>query len=777
MSTSVPACGATPAAPADAGLDAARRGDAGLVDATTGQDTALDAAETGTIDAGGEDPFAIGPAYGARRHADGEIEVRLRAPGATHVEICFFAMPSGEGERLRLPLDAGAADTFSLRVPAAMLRSAGVGATVYYGYRVWGPNWTYDARWAPGSDLGLVTDVDASGYRMNPNKLLLDPYALEVSHDPFAPVHADGRDYGGGAQRLVDTAPFAPKGIVIDVAPPTSAHPARAMRDEIVYEVQVRGLTMADTTLGDAAGTYEGAAMRAARLHALGVTAIELLPLHETPNDQNDTTADASGDNYWGYSTLSYFAPDRHYAHDRSAGGPTRELRAMIDAFHAEGIEVWVDVVYNHTAEGNDALLSFRGVSNPTYYEIDAAGTGYVNGNGVGPNVATANAVAADMVLDSLHYWHDVLGADGFRFDLAPIVGNGCARDCYRFDTALPARIARELPARTSDGTRGAALVAEPWGLANGSYQLGGFPSGWSEWNDRFRDTVRRDLNRLDVETVTVRELAHRIEGSVDIMGARGPSASINFVDAHDGFTLRDLFTYDTKQNMQAWPWGPSGGGSDNNLSWSCGGDPARQRLGARTALGLAMLSAGVPMFVGGDEFLRTQRGNNNPYNLDSSGTWLDPMGAASEPAFFAYASALIAFRQAHAALRPASAWMAAGDLDHDGLMQVRWLDDAGHAASDAYFDANNRHFLAWELDGDELGDTSPAIFVAYNGWNGTIDATVPAAPAGTAWVLAIDTSIAAEAWSNAHDDAHASPVTTPTIGVAGRSLVVLVAR
>ncbi|MBX7192714.1 MAG: glycogen-debranching protein [Sandaracinaceae bacterium] len=756
-------------------LDAHAR-DAPFVSGDVSSDAVLDAPSD---DAGASDPWARGPALGARRHASGDLEVRLRAPGATRVELCLFVHASGEPETLRLPLTRDG-DRFTLRVPTATLRDASLGqggAPLYYGYRVWGPNWPFDPAWTPGSELGLVSEVDADGFRMNPNKLLFDPYALELSHDPKGPEHPSGSGYGGGSSRAIDTAPFAPKGIVIDVPALARPGPARAMRDEVVYEAHLRGLTYADESLGDARGTYEGARARARSLRALGVTAIELLPLHETGNDQNELTPDASGDNYWGYSTLSYFAPDRRFARDRSAGGPTAELRATIEAFHDEGLEVWLDVVYNHTAEGGGQYHSLRGISSPTYYELDRARTGYVNGNGVGPNLNTANEVTADLVLDSLRYWHEILGVDGFRFDLAPIVANGCERECYRFDRALPERIARELPARAPDGGEGVILVAEPWGLAAGSYQLGHFPDGWSEWNDRYRDAIRRDLNRLDVEVVTVRELAHRLEGSGDLFGARAPSASVNFVVAHDGFTLHDLFAYDAKQNEQPWPYGPSSGGSDANLSWSWGGDAVRQRAAARTAMALLGLSAGVPMIVAGDEDLRSQRGNNNAYNLDSVASWLAPPDPAGPSAFHVFVSRLFAFRAMHPALCPSRAWPTAEDPDGDGQPTLRWLRESGAPMDDAYFDATDRHFVGLELDGDELGDPSSAIYVAYNGWSRTLTVTPPAPPAGTQWAIAIDTSAAAESWSNARAAGDEVELAAATIDVVNRAVVVLIAR
>ncbi|MCB9635451.1 MAG: glycogen-debranching protein [Sandaracinus sp.] len=723
------ACSGNGGFTADAGSDAARVVDAGR-DAEAPEDASVDAGEDA---AEPSDPWACGPSWGARRHDDGSVEVRVDAPNATRVEVAFFDAALGTSERLRVALVDG-----RVHVGASELRDAGLGTPLYYGLRVFGPNWAFDPAWTPGSELGRVDDVDADGHRMNPNKLLLDPYALEVSHDPIGPEH---RDYSvfrtGPDDRARDSGPFAPKGVVIACERGTRPI-TRSFRDAVIYEVHLRGLTALDPSVPEhERGTYAGAARKARYLRELGVTAIELLPLHETPNDQNELTPDAGGDNYWGYSSLSFFAPDRRYAADRSAGGPTRELRAMIDAFHAEGVEVYVDVVYNHTAEGGAnggtaTLLSWRGVDNAAYYELDESGRGYVSSNGVGPNVNTANPLAARMVLDSLRYWRD-LGVDGFRFDLASVVANGCTRGCYRYDATLPRRIADEFP--------DVDLIAEAWGAAGGTYQVGQFPQGWSEWNDRFRDAVRRDLNRLGREAMPLRELLRRLSGSPDLYedDGRPPSASINFVVAHDGLTLHDLFRYDGKVNDQPWPFGPSDGGTNQDLAWNHTGDATRQAIATRTSLALLTLAAGVPMITGGDEHGRTLRANNNAYNLDNEANWL--RWDEADETQRAFTAGLLGFRAAHAALRPERHWRVFGDADGDGLTEVRWFRDDGRFVDDGYLDGDGAHFVAWQLDGDELGDSAASLFFAYNGWSGDVRATLPEAPTGTRWREAFDTA------------------------------------
>ncbi len=755
------------------GASTTTRGDGGLLDeSSTGHSTGPDE----------DDPWACGPSLGARRFADGALEFRVDAPNATHIEVAVFAEPFGQPEALRLPMGMGDAG-FVLNLDAATLLEAGFGpqAEVYYGLRVWGPNWPYDEAWSPGSELGRLADVDDLGNRMNPNKLVLDPYALEVSHDPRHAEHTDGSVYRTDENnRAVDSGAFAPKGIIVPCAS-AGPGPTRPFRDEVVYEVHLRGLTMSDPAVPSRLrGTYAGAAYKAAELAALGVTAVEFLPLHETPNDHNELTRDAAGDNYWGYSTSSFFAPDRRYAADRSPGGPTRELRAMIERFHAEGIKVYADVVYNHTSEGGASgsaatILSWRGLDNAHFYELADDPASYVNSNGVGPNVNAADPLAADLILASLRYGHDALGFDGYRFDLASVMANGCTVGCYTYDATLPERIADEL-ARDADGGAGVDLIAEAWGTAPGTYQVGNFPAGWAEWNDRYRDAIRRDLNRLEVEALPLRELIRRVSGSPDLFedDGRPPAASLNFVVAHDGLTLNDLFRFEGKDNDQPWPWGPSDGGSDANLASSHAGDAAAQATVTRTATALLALSAGVPMLTGGDESGRTLQANNNPFNLDNEANWLSWPGAPGYDTSLAeFTAAMLAFRAAHAALRPDHGWRVFGDADGDGITEVRWLRDDGSFVDDAYIDSDTNHFVAWQLDGDELGDTSPSLYVAYNGWSGEVTATPPAAPKGTQWRRAIDTSPWGSAFGHVQTD---GPVVEGTYVVRPRSLVVLLA-
>ncbi|MEZ0471491.1 glycogen debranching protein [Luteimonas salinilitoris] len=738
---------------------------------------------------------------GARYDASqSNITFRVYSSRATRIEVWIYKTPAGAQQAVSYVLTKDAAsNVWSKTASVATLKNTyGITGTVYYGYRAWGPNWPYNGGWTKGSGIGFVTDVDAAGNRFNPNKLLIDPYALEISHDPLTPACTDGTVYASGAaHRNKDSGPCASKGIVLaPVATSTGSKPTRALKDDVIYEVHVRGLTKNDTGVPAALrGTYAGAALKAGYLAGLGVTVVEFLPVQETQNDTNDVDpASTAGDNYWGYMTLNYFAPDRRYASDRTPGGPTREWKAMVKAFHDAGIKVYVDVVYNHTGEGgawggSDGLTvynlqSWRGLDNPTYYSLTADRQYSWDNTGVGGNYNTRNPIAQNLIVDSLAYWRDALGVDGFRFDLASVLGNTCQHGCFNFDkmdagNALN-RIVAELPPRPAAGGAGLDLIAEPWAIGGNSYQVGGFPSGWAEWNGIYRDSLRKKQNQMGVAAVPPAELANRFAGSSDLYGddGRRPWHSINFMVAHDGFTLGDLYAYNTKQNNQPWPYGPSDGGDDNNHSWDQAGIGAHQTRAARTGLAFLMLSAGVPMITGGDEALRTQFGNNNVYNLDSPANWLLWTRDATETNHQAFASRLIAFRKAHPALRPANFY---SGVDNNGnvMEQLRWFKPGGAQADTAYFTNPNNHAIAWRIDGSEFGDPASAIYVAYNGWSGDVNFNLPWPGAGKQWYRVTDTAT----W-NEGPNAVVVPGSEAFIGGEGtlyglqaRSLLLLIAK
>ncbi|MBU8898289.1 isoamylase [Corallococcus sp. M34] len=743
---------------------------------------------------------------GARYNADQtKIDFRVYSLNATDIELWLYAAPQGAAEVVKYSMTPNATThVWSLSVDVSAVKAAGITGTVYYGFRAWGPNWPHVAGWSKTNrTAGFVSDVDSNGNRFNPNKLLWDPYALELSHDPVNPLNADATVFASGpTHRYKDSGTVAPKGIVL--LPDTTSigtRPTRAFKDDVIYEVHLRGLTKQDTASGldaNCLGTYKTAGQKALALSQLGVTAVEFLPLQETDNDNNDTApTTTAGDNYWGYMTLNYFAPDRRYACDKSAGGPTREFKAMVSAFHAVGIKVLVDVVYNHTGEGGawtsgDSstfnLMSFRGLDNPTYYSLTTDKQLSWDNTGVGGNYNTFNTVAQDVIIHSLAYWKDTLGVDGFRFDLASVLGNTCEHGCFNYNrdnsgTALN-HIITALAPRPDTGGAGTDFIAEPWAIGGNSYQVGNFPVGWKEWNGMFRDAFREDQNQLGVVSVTTGTLASRFTGSSDLFGddGRKPLNSVNFMVAHDGFTLKDLYSCNSKNNSQPWPYGPSDGGEDTNHSWDQGGTASLQRQAARNGLAFLMLSAGVPMLTGGDEFLRSVNCNNNAYNLDSSGNWLNYTWNTDQTNFRLYTKNLIAFRNAHPSLRPAGFYSATdGNPTVNVMEQHRWFKPDGTVPNSTYFDDPSNHAIAFRVDATEFtGETVKAIYVAYNGWSGNVTFTLPWPGTGNSWYRVTDTC----PWNEGANQVHLTPTSTDKIGgenttydVCGRGLIVLVAQ
>jgi isoamylase len=727
------------------------------------------------------------------------IDFRIHSSRATRIALSLYAQPTGSQEAVSYLLTKDdSTDVWSVSVSVATLQNQyGITGPVYYGYRAWGPNWPYVSSWTKGSSAGFVSDVDAQGNRFDPNKLLTDPYARELSHDPLRPGGPARTVYATGPlHRTEDDGTQAPKGIVLpEDTTDTGTKPVRALKDDVIYEVNLRGLTMNDPSVPAAyRGTYRGAALKAGALADLGVTAVEFLPVQEIQNDANDVDpTSTSGDDYWGYSTLDWFAPDRRYAADRSPGGPTREFKAMVKAYHDAGLKVFTDVVYNHTAEGGPwnpadkntySLFSLRGLDNPAYYELTDDLQSPWDNTGVGGNVNTYDPAARTLITDSLRHWKDDMGVDGFRFDLAPVLGNTCLHGCFHYsrtdpDTALN-RITALMPPRPAGGGTGTDWIAEPWALGSGTYQVGNMPSGWSEWNGVYRDTLRRDQNKLGVEDVTPADLANRFAGSSDLYqdDGRAPYNSIDFMVAHDGFTLADLYRCNTKNNDQPWPYGPSDGGSDNNLSWDQGGSAADQRKAARNGTAFLMLSAGTPMMTGGDEYLRSLRCNNNPYNLDSSANWLSTDRTSEQSTFETFTRRMIAFRKAHPALHPAGFYTSA-DRNGNGMGQLDWFTPVGSAPDAAYWSDPGNHALAWRLDGTELGDLSSALYVGYNGWSGDVTFTLPSPGPGKQWYRVTDTSN----WAEGPDQV-ASPGSESLIGGTGtqyvlhpRAVLLLIAR
>ncbi|MHB1698911.1 MAG: alpha-amylase family glycosyl hydrolase [Acidobacteriaceae bacterium] len=702
--------------------------------------------------------MGLGASYNSGATA---ITFRVYSSQATAMQLYLYSAGYGVQESAVCALSSVGSNVWAVTVQVSDIQAAGITGTVYYGYRAWGPNWPYNASWTKGSSVGFISDVDSYGNRFNPNKLLYDPYALEISQDPLNTMNQDGTIFASGASyRTIDSGTYAPKGIVL--APSgqsTGANPTGAQKDDVLYEVNVRGLTNQDPNTPTAyQGTYLGAGMKASYLASLGVTAIELLPVQETQNDANDVIPNSDANqNYWGYMTEDYFAPDRHYAYNKAPGGPTAEFQAMVQAFHNAGIKVYMDVVYNHTAEGGTwsstdpttaTVESWRGLDNTTYYELATGNQYFYDNTGTGSNYNTYNTVAQNLIVDSLAYWTNTMGVDGFRFDLASVLGNNCLNGSY--ESAAPNcpnggfnfdasdsnvainRILQEFTVRPATGGSGLDLFAEPWAIGGNSYQLGGFPVGWSEWNGLFRDSLRQAQNELGNMTIYITQDANDFTGSSNLFQASGrsPWNSTNFIDIHDGLTLNDVYSCNGSNNTQAWPYGPSAGGTTTNYSWDQGGAAADQRRAARTGMAFEMLSAGTPIMQGGDEYLRTLQCNNNAYNLDSTANWLNYSWTTDQSNFYNFAQRIIAFRLAHPALRPAT-WYTSS--------QVVWYEPSGAVATSTYWNNTSNYAIAYTVNGSYFGDAN-SMYIAYNGWSGSVGFTLPPPPTGTNWYRVTDT-------------------------------------
>lgn len=528
-----------------------------------------------------------------------------------------------------------------------------------YAFRLWGPNWKYSSNWKRGgSSEGFISDCDSNGNRFNPNKVVFDPYAKEITHDPSnkdALLHSPSTEkpYNalstGENYRNYDSGKIAPKGYIITDSTSYGTKPEIPQKDAIIYEAHVRGITnhSSSTSLSsilstysqfadvqdipaEYRGTYKGASYLVPYLKALGINTIELLPVHETDNDANPD--DGPGGNFWGYMTFDYFAPDRRYSYDKTAGGPTKEFKEMVKAFHDAGMEVYLDVVYNHSGEGGPwngktdnnqqvTVVSMRGIDNSTYYSlVPSDKSAYWETTGCGNNLQCDNPYVRNFILDSLEYWIDEMGVDGFRFDLATVLGREYSSSSSSWDYNLNAETTVKIAELGK--AKNVEMIAESWDCGNGSYQVGNFPDGWAGWNGYYRDNIRGFVGNGAAQSSI--SYTDGLYGTLTYFGENEPS--VNFVVAHDGFTLADLCSYQGAGNALngklTWPFGPSDGGNGDTNNLGTGTDAASNRQRARNYFAMQMFSAGIPMIVYGDEFGRTQNGNNNPYNIDSVATW-----------------------------------------------------------------------------------------------------------------------------------------------------------
>jgi glycogen operon protein len=633
-----------------------------------------------------------GAPYPLGAHWDGRgVNFALVAPHAQSVELCLFD-PGGSQELARLRMPAREDGVWH-----GYLDAAAPGQV--YGYRVAGS-------YAP-----------QQGQRFNPNKVLLDPYARAVVGEYRAQPGFQGHASGAADQPdPFDNAAIALKAQVVHEAYDwgVDAPPRVAPPDTILYEVHVKGFTKLHPDVpASLRGSYAGLAQPAVLdyLQRLGVTTLSLLPIHARADEMRVQHMGLS--NYWGYSSIGFFAPEHRYWSGQAGSTPIAEFRDMVKALHGRGIEVVLDVVYNHTAETDESgpTLSFRGIDNALYYHLQAEDPAlYENWTGCGNCLNLAAPRVLQLVMDSLRYWVEEMHVDGFRFDLAPIL----ARDTRGFSGAAAFLAA----VRQDPVLARVKLIAEPWDIGPGGYRLGQFPAGWLEWNDKYRDTMRAFWLQPGEQIGAVGQFARRFAGSSDVFqhDARLPTASVNFVTAHDGFTLRDLVTYNQKHNEANGEQNRDG--HQHNLSWNCGVEGAtedsdvlqlRARL-QRALMATLFFSQGTPMLLAGDDIGHSQLGNNNAYCQDNAVCWLDWQRA--DHALAAFTGKLTALRRRYRALRRPS-WYD-GAVQADGHPDITWMKADGGALDQAAWSDSGHCIgirMSAEMDG-QAGDETCLLLV-----------------------------------------------------------------
>ncbi|MGK7890771.1 MAG: glycogen debranching protein GlgX, partial [Leptolyngbyaceae cyanobacterium] len=646
---------------------------------------------------------------------------------ATGVDLCLF---DEIGEEVRVPLIERTHFVWHGYLP-------GVEPGQQYGFRVHG---LYQPK---------------QGYRFNEHKLLIDPYARALTGDVQFSPQIFGYQIEHPDQDLsfstTDNAYYIPKAVVVDPAFDWEGdRPLHTpWHKTVIYEVHVRGFTKQHPAIPEALqGSYAGMAHPAAveHLQALGITAVELLPIHHY-NAHPGHLVDTGLRNYWGYDPIAYFAPYSGYSADKTLAGQVREFKHMVKTLHAAGIEVILDVVYNHTGEGNHCgpTLSLRGIDNLTYYRIsENRPRYYMDFSGCGNSLNVCHPQTLKLIADSLRYWVTEMHVDGFRFDLAPTL----ARGTYDISSLAPFfSLIHQDPVLST-----VKLIAEPWDLGEKGYQVGQFPPLWSEWNDRYRDTLR-DFWRG--EGTTLSEFAHRFRGSADLYRSNGrkPNASINFVTAHDGFTLRDLVCYNQKHNLANHE--SNHDGESHNRSWNCGvegetDDPEVLELRARQQrnfLACLMLSQAVPMLVGVDEMGRSQRGNNNGYCQDSPLSWFDWQLREHNADLVQFTQQLIHFRHAHPIFRQRD-WLKEADSPDSEVHAIDWFNPDGTKMDETQWQDSSLNSVTVFLNGEELnwrgtqGDriVDDSFLILINDYHDPVDFELPYPLWAMHWQTKIDT-------------------------------------
>ncbi|WHT21802.1 glycogen debranching protein GlgX [Crossiella sp. CA-258035] len=644
---------------------------------------------------------------------------------AERVDLCLFD-EDGTETRVRMPEVDGF--VWHGYLP-------GVGPGQRYGYRVHGPH------------------DPANGLRCNPNKLLLDPYAKAVDGQIDWDESLFGYRFDDHEERNdLDSAPHVPKSVVINpFFDWNSDRPPRTPYSQtVIYEAHVRGLTIQHPEVPhELRGTYAGLAhpVMIEYFRELGVTAVELMPVHQFITDHH--LAERGLTNYWGYNTVAFFAPHDGYAAITSQGNQVQEFKAMVRALHEAGIEVILDVVYNHTAEGNHLgpTLSLRGIDNAAYYRlVEDEPQHYMDYTGTGNSLNARNPHTLQLIMDSLRYWVTEMRVDGFRFDLASTL----AREFYDVDKLSAFfDIVQQDPIISQ-----VKLIAEPWDVGPGGYQVGNFPPLWTEWNGKYRDTVR-DFWRG--EPATLGEFASRITGSSDLYqdDGRRPYASINFVTAHDGFTLNDLVSYNDKHNDANGEDGRDG--HDDNRSWNCGAEGptdnqeinelrARQR---RNFIATLFLAQGVPMLSHGDELGRTQHGNNNAYCQDNELSWVDWSLLESNVDLLNFTRATARLRRDHPVFRRRRFFRGRPVRKGEELRDIAWFTPAGEEMTEQDWESGFGRCIMVFLNGDGITDldargervTDDSFLLCFNAHDGEMELTVPNSGYGQEWAVVLDTA------------------------------------
>ncbi len=671
---------------------------------------------------------------------------------ADRVELCLF---DDGGVETRVPMPESTGFVWHAYLPRVL-------GGQRYGYRVYGP-------WHPGA-----------GHRCNPAKLLMDPYAKafegEVRWDEAVyPYRFEDPD---GSASDSDSAAFMPRSVVVDPDFDwgNDRLPRHAANATVIYELHVKGFTVRHPGIPpELRGTYAGLAHPVAidYLKALGVTAVELLPVHQFVHDAH--LAAQGLRNYWGYNSLGFLAPHNGYASVTEGAGQVAEFKAMVKALHAADIEVILDVVYNHTAEGNHfgPMLSFKGIDNAAYYRLMADDRRrYMDYTGTGNTLNVRHPHSLQLIMDSLRYWIRDMHVDGFRFDLAAAL----ARELHDVD-----RLSAFFDLIHQDPMiNEVKLIAEPWDVGEGGYQVGNFPPTWSEWNGRYRDTIR-DFWRGTPEPLA--DFGYRLTGSSDLYASNGrrPYASVNFVTAHDGFTLADLVAYEEKHNEANGE--NNRDGERHNRSWNHGAegptdDPeilAERVRHQRNLLTTLFLSQGVPMLLGGDEIGRTQGGNNNGYAQDNELSWFD--WERADLGLLAFVRQLIAFRRDHPAFRRRR-WFQNRPIHGEEAHEIEWFAPDGDRMGDEHWhdplDQGIGVFISGEglVDVEGLPIVDDSFFLAINPSSEKRGFTVPNGTRALAWQVSLDTAAAGPFPTRGRRIRAGA-----TIDVAGQSIVVLRGR